>query len=104
MATLKQLLADFNASATLEFRNNDKPSKDKEGKEVYWSNAFVQDKNNVLVCIGATVDTLAKLKAEPKMANLMLTALEEKTSEKGTKYFMCQLAISKPADFSFAIE
>jgi hypothetical protein len=104
MATLKHLLADFNAPANLEFRNNAKPSIDKEGKEVYWSNAFVQDKNNILVCIGATTDTLAKLQAEPKMSNLMLTTLEEKISEKGTKYFMCQLAISKPADFSFSIE
>ncbi len=99
MANLKDLFSAFNSSS-LEFRNNDKPAAD----GTLWANAFVQDKVDNLICIGATVETLAKIKAEPTMTNLMLTALEKKVAkDSGREYYMCQLAIAKPADFSFSI-
>lgn len=98
MATLKQLFSGYNASS-IDFRNNEKA--DANGN--MWANAFVQD-GEKLICIGATLDTLNKIKAEPTMSNLMLTTLEKKTSEKGNEYYMCQLAIAKPADFSFSVE
>jgi hypothetical protein len=99
MATLKQLFAEFNA-ASLDFRNNEQP----DANNVMWANAFVTDKDGGLICIGATADTLAKIQAEPEMSNLMLTKPEKKISAKnGNEYKMCQLAIAKPADFSFSL-
>lgn len=99
MANLKDLFSAFNSSS-LEFRNNEKP----DSTGTLWANAFVQDKADNLVCIGATVDTLAKIKADPTLTNLMLTSLEKKVAkESGKEYYMCQLAIAKPSDFSFSI-
>lgn len=99
MASLKELFSVYNAS-TIDFRNNEKP--DSEGN--MWANAFVNDADKNLICIGATVETLDKIKLDPKMSNLMLTTPEKKTSAAGKEYFMCQLAIAKPSDFSFNIE
>jgi hypothetical protein len=99
MATLKDLFGKYNTSA-INFRNNEKA----DANGVLWANAFVEDADSNLICIGATVDTLAKVQAKPDMPNLMLTTLEEKTSEKGRKYYMCQLAIATPADFTFSIK
>lgn len=99
MANLKELFSAFNVSS-VDFRNNENPASD----GTLWANAFVKDGQDRLICIGATVDTLNKIKAEPTMSNLMLTSLEEKTAkDSGNKYFMCQLAIAKPADFSFSM-
>jgi hypothetical protein len=99
MATLKDLFSAYNTSS-VDFRNNEKP--DSEGN--MWANAFVQDKEDNLICIGATVDTLNKIKAEPTMSNLMLTTLEKRVGkDSGKEYYMCQLAIAKPADFSFSV-
>jgi hypothetical protein len=99
MANLKDLFSAFNVS-TVDFRNNDTAASD----GTMWANAFVKDSQDRLICIGATVETLSKIKAEPTMSNLMLTSLEEKIAkDSGNKYFMCQLAIAKPADFSFTV-
>lgn len=102
MANLVDLIAGFKPKTTsLDFRNNEKPASD----GTMWANAFIRDEKERLICIGATVDTLEKLKADPKISNLMLTALEEKVAkESGDTYYMCQLAIAKPADFSFSIK
>ena len=102
MAKLAELMSAFNSSSmNLEFRNNENPASD----GTMWANAFIKDNQDRLICIGATVDTLNKIKADPTMSNLMLTALEEKIAkDSGNKYFMCQLAIAKPADFSFSIQ
>jgi hypothetical protein len=99
MANLKELFSAFSVSS-VDFRNNENPASD----GTLWANAFVKDSQDRLICIGATVDTLNKIKAEPTISNLMLTSLEEKTAkDSGNKYFMCQLAIAKPADFSFSV-
>jgi hypothetical protein len=98
MANLKDLFSAYDSS-TLEFRNNAEAAAD----GTMWANAFVKDSQDRLICIGATVDTLNKIKAEPTMSNLMLTSLEKKVAkESGNEYYMCQLAIAKPADFSFS--
>lgn len=98
MANLKDLFKAYDSSS-LEFRNNAETAAD----GTMWANAFVKDSQDRLICIGATVDTLNKIKAEPTMSNLMLTSLEKKVAkESGNEYYMCQLAIAKPADFSFS--
>lgn len=99
MANLKDLFSAFDSSS-LEFRNNNEPASD----GTLWANAFVKDSQDRLICIGATVETLNKIKATPAMSNLMLTSLEKKVAkDSGNEYYMCQLAIAKPADFSFSI-
>ena len=99
MANLKDLFSAFDSSS-LEFRNNNEPASD----GTLWANAFVKDSQDRLICIGATVDTLSKIKETPAMSNLMLTSLEKKVAkDSGNEYYMCQLAIAKPADFSFSI-
>jgi hypothetical protein len=99
MANLKDLFSAFDSSS-LEFRNNNEPASD----GTLWANAFVKDSQDRLICIGATVDTLNKIKETPAMSNLMLTALEKRVAkDSGNEYYMCQLAIAKPADFSFSI-
>lgn len=104
MATLKSLLADRTSDSTIDFRNNDKPSINKDGKETYWANAWVTNKEGKLLCIGATVETLKTLSENPDLDKLMLTQPEDKVAkETGLEYSMCQLAIAT-VDFSFSLK
>ena len=57
MANLKDLFSAFDSSS-LEFRNNNEPASD----GTLWANAFVKDNQDRLICIGATVETLNKIK------------------------------------------
>jgi hypothetical protein len=99
MATLKSLLADRTISSTVDFRNNDNAASD----GTLWANAWVEGKAGKLICIGATVDTLTKLQANPNMETLMLTALVPTVAKStGLEYDMCQLAIAR-VDFSFSL-
>ena len=103
MATLINLLADKTTGTSVDFRINDKPSIDKDGKETFWANGWVEGKNGKLLCIGATVDTLQKMQDDPSISSLMLTKPEAKVAEKtGLEYDMCQLAIAR-VDFSFSL-
>lgn len=104
MATLSSLLADRTSSSELGFRINDKPSISADGKETLWANAWVNDKEGKLLCIGATVETLEKMQAEGLgFDKLMLTQPEAKIASTGLQYDMCQLAIAK-IDFSFSLK
>ena len=71
------------------------------------ANAFVKSKEegNKLISIGATVETLQKLQAEPQLADLMLTELVPviANNDKKTEYLRCQLAITAPKDFNFTV-
>ena len=97
MATLKSLLADRTISSTVDFRNNDNAASD----GTLWANAWVEGKAGKLICIGATVDTLTKLQANPDMETLMLTALVPTVDKStGLEYDMCQLAIAR-VDFNY---
>lgn len=104
MATLKSLLADRTSSSTIGFRTNDKPSVSADGKETLWANAWVNDKEGKLLCIGATVDTLQKMQAEGEdFDQLMLTEPVPTVATTGLAYNLCQLAITK-VDFSFSLK
>ncbi len=90
MATLKSLLADRSSSSSVDFRNNDKPSAD----GTLWAYAWVEDTNGKLLCIGATVDTLNLIAANPKIDTLMLTKPEPRVhSSNNIDYDLCQLYI-----------
>ena len=92
-------MTDRTSSSSIDFRNNDKASAD----GTLWSNAWVMGKEGKLLCIGATVETLQKLAANPKLDTLMLTKPEARKAEKtGLEYDMCQLAIAR-VDFSFSL-
>jgi hypothetical protein len=100
MATLKVLLAGVADVTNLDFVNN----AEADSKGNFWANAFVVNRDNALVKIGATVDTLKAIQADPTMSNLVLTKMEAMVAkESGREYLMCQLAVAKPADFSFAV-
>jgi uncharacterized membrane protein YhaH (DUF805 family) len=100
MATLKELLADKTTSSTIDFRNNDKVSDD----GVLWSFAWVENKEGKLLCIGATLETLQKISANPEINTLMLTIPEEKVhSSNGIKYDLCQLLIDNNIKTTFDI-
>lgn len=96
MATLDSLLADRTTSSELGFRINDKPFISADGKEALWANAWVNDKEGKLLCIGATVDTLEKMQAEGKdFDKLMLSEPETRIhSTNGIEYNLCQLYIN----------
>jgi hypothetical protein len=90
MATLKSLMATVTSDVNIDFRNNDKASPD----GTLWGNAWVTNKEGKLLCIAATLETLQKIAADPKMDCLMLTKPEPKVSpSKGLEYDMCQLYI-----------
>ena len=94
MATLKELLAGKTISTSLDFRNNDKPSIDADGKEIFWAYAWVKTTEGILLCIGATVDTLKKIEDNPMLDTLMLTQPEARVnSSNGLEYDLCQLFI-----------
>ncbi len=92
MATLIQLLAEYNTSTSLDFRINDNPSSD----GTQWANAWVNDKEGKLLCIGATVDTLQKMQQEgDTFDKLMLSEPETRIhSTNGIEYNLCQLYIN----------
>lgn len=96
MATLNSLLADRTTSSELGFRINDKPSISADGKETLWANAWVNDKEGKLLCIGATVETLEKMQAEGLgFDKLMLSEPETRIhSTNGIEYNLCQLYIN----------
>ena len=103
MATLQSLLADRTSCSTIGFRINDKPSIGKDGKETLWANAWLNDKEGELLCIGATVETLQKMQeAGEGFDQLMLTEAVPTVASTGLAYNMCQLAISR-VDFSFSL-
>lgn len=104
MATLKSLLADRTSCSTIGFRTNDKPSISADGKETFWANAWVKDKEGKLLCIGATVETLQKMEAEgvDTFDQLMLTEPVPTVASTGLAYDLCQLAITK-VDFIFSL-
>jgi hypothetical protein len=56
MATLKQLLAEYSNSTSLDFRINDNSAID----GTLWAYAWVKDKKGKLLCIGTTLETLQK--------------------------------------------
>lgn len=93
MATLKELLDEYSTKgSSLEFRINDKLASD--GTE--WANAWVYDKEDKLVCIGTTVETLKKIEEKGlEFDKLMLTKPEARFAEStGLEYNMCQLFIN----------
>jgi hypothetical protein len=99
MATIISLLADKTNSSTIDFRLNDKTSAD----GTMWGNGWVESKEGKLLCIGATLETLEKLQANPELNTLMLTKPEAKVAAStGLEYDMCQLAIAR-VDFSFSL-
>lgn len=101
MSTLKSIISAMSNNINVEFRLNDKP----DSKGTLWANGFVQNRDNMLVCIGATQATLEALQADPKRTDITCTTLKPMKTEKGREYLMCQLGITdKPADFSFSLE
>lgn len=92
MATLKSLLADRTSSTSLDFRLNDKPASD----GTIWANAWVNDKEGKLLCIGATVETLQKMQEEgDTFDKLMLSEPDTRIhSTNGIEYNLCQLYIN----------
>lgn len=100
MATIKQLFNVLTTSAALDFRNNDKP----DSKGITWANAWVTGKDEKLYCIGASVETITKIMADPTM-DIMATAPVDMVGEKsGKAYRLMQIGIpSKPVDFSIPL-
>ena len=87
MATLKELLAEYSTKgSSLEFRLNDKLASD--GTE--WTNAWVYDKEDKLVCIATTLETLKKIEVKGvEFDKLMLTQPEARFAEStGLEYNM----------------
>lgn len=97
-------MATVTTDSNVDFRNNDKSSAD----GTLWANAWVNNKEGKLLCIGATVETLQTIKsamlAGTELNTLMLTKPTPQVAEKtGLEYDMCQLAIAR-VDFSFSLE
>jgi uncharacterized membrane protein YhaH (DUF805 family) len=100
MATLKKLVENLTNSSSLDFRNNDNASAD----GTLWGYAWVEDKEGKLLCIGATVETLEKIAANPDLDTLILTKPEPRVAEKTSlEYKLCQLLIDDKIKLSFDV-